>query len=213
MSVEMERWLGMQNPSVISSLAAVEYDEPTPVYHISDNPSIRMFSPRIPHYRGGDEDATIPRVCVSVSLADTILGTSYYYTDEIDKLRGMTFTLYRFDVKEAIRPTKKILQYPRAIGELWIVPHLLTNYELTPEVVGKITVVGLSDRAAGVEVSYAIDCKEPIPLGINSIVLEKGKHSLLGVSIADIVDGKINDDTLQLSRMSEKEYDSITGKF
>lgn len=202
MSREMDRWLGMQNPETLKSLNVVEYDTPQNVYHISDNASIRIFSPRIPHYRGGEEDATVPRVCVSVSLADTLYGTSYYYLDN-PKLRGTTFTLYKFEVSEAIRPTKKILQYPKAIGELWLVPHTLTNYELEPEVVAKVTVVEVKDSDA--TITLVVNCTEDVPFGAGYDKLCAGIYRLSGIPISGIVDGDLGD-SIEVSSMSAKQY-------
>lgn len=202
MSHEMERWLGMQHPDLLGSLSVVEYEEPRGVYHISDNASITMFSPRIPHYRGGAEDATIPRVCVSVSLIDTLYGTSYYYLDNPSLLR-MSFTLYKFEVTEVIRPTKKILQYPKAIGELWIVPHLLTNYELEPTVVAKVTIIEVSGNRD--TVTLVVNCKESIPMGSGYGSLVAGIHRLTGVSVKGIISGELGGDIV-VSDMSTKEY-------
>lgn len=112
-----EYWLSIQKPEYKNSLAVYKDDED--LYHISDNPNIKDFFPKIPNFLKEGEDNTIARICTSTVILDALIGM--VDTSTTERLRNRLLTVYRFRPFISVRPTKKALPNNTELNERWIV--------------------------------------------------------------------------------------------
>lgn len=207
MSLEMERWLEMQNPSLRKSLSEVELNRPA--LHLSANKSIKIFTPRIPKSLYDGEDQTIARVSVSNSLTDTMIGASWNFEcyAEGSNNNETSFTIYALDVPNVIRPTVKLTKESNATGELWIVPDRMSNYEVPSRVAAELCINWVRHEDDTPEKTYfgfVLEVSEDIALTGNKI-LKPGFYSIREVCLGDIL-GKKRDFDFVFSDISRDTF-------
>lgn len=187
MPTEMERWLGSQNPSIMKSVSAVEVKQP--LLHISSNPAIRKFTPRIPKSLYDGEDQTVPRVCVSTNLVEVLIGAAWNFVDfqsQVD-YDSLDFVVYGLNTDYAIRPTKKLTQEGLATGELWIVPHRIDMYEIKPTRMANMSISGVARENGNIFIDFVVDVREEMLLTSTSS-LQPGYYHLGRIKLKDILD-------------------------
>lgn len=130
----LETWRNSQNPKLYTRLRPRGI-ESAPL-HVSANP-IRKFIPRIPLSCAPGEDQTVARVCCAISLENCFKGAAWNFKENTPT----RFHVYGFDERAVIDPTTTLTQEPSRNGEVWIVPHRLSNWDLTPESVGQMRLI------------------------------------------------------------------------
>lgn len=130
----LDTWRNGQNPKIFSRLRPRGIE--TAPLHISATP-IRKFIPRIPLSCAPGEDQTVPRVCCAISLENCFKGAAWNFKEKPPE----RFHVYGFDERAVIDPTPTLTQEPSRNGEVWIVPHRLSNWDLTPESLGQLRLV------------------------------------------------------------------------
>lgn len=127
----LETWRNGQNPKLFSRLRPRGIE--TAPLHISASP-VRKFIPRIPLSCAPGEDQTVARICCALSLENCFKGAAWNFKGTPPK----RFHVYGFNENAVIDPTPTLTQEPSRNGEVWIVPHRLSNWDLTPESVGQM---------------------------------------------------------------------------
>lgn len=106
--------------------------------HISDNLDIRKFVPRISTRGITDEDRSIPRISVSLSLSEAIAG--HQSTDDIFKYNNDsdgTFQVYGFDYEHIVRPTAALVGDAHKTKEYWLTSYSKDTMEYIPKKIAK----------------------------------------------------------------------------
>jgi len=128
----LDRWLQNQMPRVVKKLAPKLVS--VPPLHISVG-TIRTFSPRIPLSAMPDEDKTVPRVCCSLDLVRCIESARHVLsTIEVPS----RVYIYGFDERSVVQPSIELSQEPVRAGEVWVVPHRMSNWEIPAKVYGEM---------------------------------------------------------------------------
>ncbi len=186
MSNSIERWLEMQNPAIQKSVTVVDFVRP--LLHLSTNGNIRKFTPRIPKSLYDGEDQTVPRVCVSTNLVETLIGAAWNFKELQSQViyDSLDFVVYGLDVDKAIRPTKKLTQEGVATGELWVVPFRMSMYEIQPSRIATMSITSIANTGTNVIIDMVVDVREEMLLSGNS-KLNPGFYSLTGIKLSDIL--------------------------
>ncbi len=186
MSNSIERWLEMQNPSIQKSVTVVEYSRP--LLHLSANGNIRKFTPRIPKSLYDGEDQTVPRVCVSANLIETLIGAAWNFKELLSQVTfdSLDFVVYGLDVDKVIRPTKKLTQEGVATGELWVVPFRMSMYEIQPSRIATLSISKIANIGTDVIIEMVVEVREEMLLSGNS-KLSPGYYSLSGFKLSEIL--------------------------
>lgn len=209
MPAEIERWLEMQNPSIQKSVAVVEVTRP--LLHLSSNPTIRKFTPRIPKSLYDGEDQTVPRICVSTNLIETLIGAAWNFVDFQSQVNydSLDFVVYGLTTDSAVRPTKKLTQEGIATGELWIVPHRMSVYEMLPTRIANLSISNVLRKGEEIYLDFVIELREEMLLTA-SRNLQPGYYHLGRVKLSDIVN-KNRDMSFDLNTTTRDGF--LNGKY
>lgn len=114
-------------------------------YHISTNPKIKKFIPRICDRSQEGEDRSIPRICVAENLMDCMFGyidvfSNLLKTCEEDGDYFGGWKIYGFDTPYAIKPSKALLPDVDKTGERWLVNYDSKTAEYDPMEAGVLFV-------------------------------------------------------------------------
>lgn len=106
--------------------------------HISDNPNIKKFIPRISDRGLQNEDARVPRVSVSMSVVDAIAGHSATEKmfSESQWFNGM-FSIYAIDYEMIIKPRKSLVPDTHYTNEYWLTSYSPDTLEYPAKLAGK----------------------------------------------------------------------------
>lgn len=130
MSENMRRWIENQRPDVVKNVNSKDVSS---VLHMSDTPTIRKFIPRLPESVKKSEDRTIARICCALDLEGCFYGIPHHLVNHQERLY-----IYQLKVDEVVVPNKKLSGVAVTDGEVWIVPHRLSNWEIKPTIVGYV---------------------------------------------------------------------------
>lgn len=106
--------------------------------HISDNPNIKKFIPRISDRGLKNEDAKVPRVSVSLSVVDAISGhssTEKMFTDS-HWFNGM-FAIYAIDYEMIVKPRRSLVPDTHYTNEYWLTSYNPDTMEYGAKLTGK----------------------------------------------------------------------------
>lgn len=146
----------------------------TPV-HISDNPRIPVFTPRVPELYGRRENTSQPRICVSLSIIKA-LESKYDMFFGLFMSSQTFLTLYTFpQATQLIEVNNTVVEDAEVNQEHWIV-RLDDHDVFIPKTVGKLDVAEIRLLTPVMTVwSLAIEVTEPLVLA-DTYVLETGWH-------------------------------------
>lgn len=119
------------------------------LYHISTDPKIKKFTPRICDRSQEGEDRSIPRICVAENIMDCMLGYIDIFSNilktcekEGDYLGG--WKIYAFETPYMIKPSKALLPDVEKTNERWLVNHSEETASYEPIEAGILFVNNLS---------------------------------------------------------------------
>lgn len=158
-----------------------------PLYHISLDPTIKTFIPRIPKTADMNDSETIPRICVSRDLIGAIEGLGQVDSNFVNG--NYKYYIYAFDWSEVLVPNEKIANIDiNSVGtELWITNHKKENVYNKPKIIGEIIVTDILFKASIVnknnynpnkELHFVAKLNESVPLIINQDKAELFKSSV-----------------------------------
>ncbi|AFQ96711.1 hypothetical protein STRATTON_268 [Erwinia phage vB_EamM_Stratton] len=158
----LERWREQQMPSVAKKLTLRQLSNPP--LHLSKC-KIPVFSPRIPLSVARDEDMTVPRICCSVDLSRCIHGVRHIYsTIEIPT----RLYLYGFEERAVAQPSVDLTCEPNRAGEVWIVPHRMSNWDIKPTLLGELRLSSLG--AGGHQFTYQMCFGQDVRLSSDQLL-------------------------------------------
>lgn len=179
----LDKWLLNQMPAVVKKLSLKGID--TPPLHIGGK--VKVFTPRIPHSPSYGEDLTIPRICCGLTLKNCIVGARHNFRSLENRKR---IYIYSFDERSVVRPSIDVTKEPNRAGEIWIVPHRMSNWTITPRVLGEMRLVMISHDDN--ELMYVIQVGETMAFDSNK-KLEAGKTYLFTITLGDWETLKVSD--------------------
>lgn len=114
-----------------------------PLYHVSMNPNVKIFSPKISVRTLSDEDRSVPRISTSTSIIGCMNGYQSIFSDMAGRERknftGL-YTVYELPYQYAIKPSKKLLKDVDISDEYWLVSWKKETYSIRPTVVCEFNV-------------------------------------------------------------------------
>jgi len=114
-----------------------------PLYHVSMNPNVRIFSPKVSSRTLSSEDRSVPRVSTSTSLIGCLNGYQSMFTDMAGRARknftGL-YTVYELPYQYAVKPSKKLLSDVETSDEYWLVSWKKETYSIRPNTVCEFTI-------------------------------------------------------------------------
>lgn len=149
----LDKWFERQLPKVAKKLTVRGID--TPPLHIGGKVSV--FTPRLPSSPAPGEDQTIPRVCCSLTLQNCCTGArhNFQFANENPRLY-----IYTFPERSVVQPSVDVTKEPNRAGEVWIVPHRMSNWEIKPTTVGEMRLLDMMDDYTKLE--YVMMVSEPV---------------------------------------------------
>lgn len=154
-------WLKRQSEFFLKNIRVD--NTPRRVYHISLDPALSALTPRIAHSQSYSEDRSVPRICVSLSVADAIFGygrllsASFHGGDDNEKTRSNkdpVFHIYSTKVEGLVHPNKKLCGDAEITGEAWIVADKVENTSVEMNKCGEFFI-------SNANWSYGVDAKAP----------------------------------------------------
>lgn len=170
----LERWCERQMPHVAKKLTLRKLTEQP--LHLSKC-KIPTFSPRIPLSCAPDEDKTVPRICCSVDLERAIKGARHNFSAIEIPTR---LYLYGFDERDVAQPSVNLTQEPNRAGEVWIVPHRMSNWDIKPIYLGEMRLSEL--RNGGHVFVYHLSFGQDVRLSTSQL-LKAGEFYRLIISV------------------------------
>lgn len=123
------------------SQAVVSAEEPVTYYHVSENGSLKHFTPRVPDFRAAHEDQQTPRVCVAGSVLGCLIGYQRIISDfmngDPESYKGGWY-IYGVDSQFAIKPGKRLVPDTMRSGEHWLVPYTKDHWQYPTRIIGKV---------------------------------------------------------------------------
>lgn len=114
-----------------------------PLYHVSMNPNVKIFSPKVSTRTLSSEDRSVPRVSTSTSLIGCLNGYQSMFTDMAGRARknftGL-YTVYELPYQYAVKPSKKLLSDVETSDEYWLVSWKKETYSIRPNTVCEFTI-------------------------------------------------------------------------
>lgn len=114
-----------------------------PLYHVSMNPNVKIFSPKVSSRTLSSEDRSVPRVSTSTSLIGCLNGYQSMFTDMAGRARknftGL-YTVYELPYQYAVKPSKKLLSDVETSDEYWLVSWKKETYSIKPNTVCEFTI-------------------------------------------------------------------------
>lgn len=114
-----------------------------PLYHVSMNPNVKIFSPKVSSRTLSSEDRSVPRVSTSTSLIGCLNGYQSMFTDMAGRERknftGL-YTVYELPYQYAVKPSKKLLSDVETSDEYWLVSWKKETYSIRPNTVCEFTI-------------------------------------------------------------------------
>lgn len=114
-----------------------------PLYHVSMNPNVRIFSPKVSSRTLSSEDRSVPRVSTATSLIGCLNGYQSLFTDMAGRARknftGL-YTVYELPYQYAVKPSKKLLTDVETSDEYWLVSWKKETYSIRPNTVCEFTI-------------------------------------------------------------------------
>lgn len=132
----LKSWLGGQMPSVQKKVKAIRLEDDEVLLHVGPS-KIRSFYPRVPGSVASGEDTTVGRVCCSLSLSKALWGGRHHFPSE-------RLYLYAFEERNVLVPSTSLTQEGKRGNEVWIVPHRMENWDITPQRVGEARIISKS---------------------------------------------------------------------
>lgn len=119
----------------------ISEESPVLYYHVSENGTIKHFTPRVPDFRLYDEDQQTPRVCVANSALGCLIGYQRIISDFIngdpDRYKGGWY-IYGIESSFALKPNKALVKDSLRSGEHWLVPYTKDRWEYPAKLLGKV---------------------------------------------------------------------------
>lgn len=114
-----------------------------PLYHVSMNPNVKIFSPKVSSRTLSSEDRSVPRVSTATSLIGCLNGYQSLFTDMAGRARknftGL-YTVYELPYQYAVKPSKKLLTDVETSDEYWLVSWKKETYSIRPNTVCEFTI-------------------------------------------------------------------------
>lgn len=132
------RWFEQQMPNITKSMEVAKIS--VPPIHVGGT-NIKTFCPRIPSNPFTGEDLTIPRICCSADIIRALIGGRHNF----DGMPKTVLSIYTFEERDIVRPSTSLTKEPNRNGEIWIVPHRLSNWDMKPDVVGEMRLFSMSE--------------------------------------------------------------------
>lgn len=114
-----------------------------PLYHVSMNPNIPAFTPKVSRRTLSSEDRSLPRISTSTSLIGCMNGYQSMVSDmdgrEAKKFTGI-FKVYSLPYQYAIKPSKRLLADVDNSDEYWLISWKKETYSTVPVMVADFTI-------------------------------------------------------------------------
>ncbi len=143
---EIENYLAISfGTDALKDFDIIQHDEVEySLYHISLNPKIREFVPRVSMRTYPGETTAIPRVSTAPTVLQCILGfgdifyanAGIYGDREYDKAKLPLYHIYEMTWEQAVSPTKKYLPDIKMTDEHWLIPYSINDRIYTGNIIG-----------------------------------------------------------------------------
>lgn len=160
---DLREFLRLTLPDFKTEVDVVEAtDDFNVLLHISKDPSIKEFTPRVAARSGGKvEDTTLPRICTGPSVLDCYVGYGNAVWDfewstkrEDDFLGG--YYVYALPFRLALKPSTKLLSDVTKTNEHWLVGYTPKRFRYKPELIAKTWIAQVSKTRQNEDKVYEI---------------------------------------------------------
>lgn len=114
-----------------------------PLYHISMNPRIKLFTPQISKRTMTKEDRSLPRISTSTSLIGCMNGYQSVHHDIKDRKKlnfSGLYKIYELPFQYAIKPDRKLVPDVDHSDEYWLISWKKDTYGIVPNQAGEFFV-------------------------------------------------------------------------
>ncbi len=190
------------------------------VYHISLDPVLKELVPRIGNNQDASEDRSIPRICVSLTLADAIAGYGRLLTasiggggdtEKVGANRDPIFHIYTHVADGIVVPNEKLRYDAKVSGEVWLVADKPENTSITMKKKGEFFILrsnmtyGVSTKPDVTVLLISVANGYTITLE-NNIILTNGWYKAVIHTALDSVDIKTSRVKFEHKSITRNEY-------
>ena len=213
---KFDAWLELQPRKIKDNITVKVNKDKSKLLHISTNPDIATFTPRMPENVMSQDTNVVPRICVSLDLAGCIVAHGRVHFDVYNN--DHEFTIYGLDWEYALEPNEKIAGIGKqSVGsELWLVPYDKAFVYNKPVKYGKatftaLTVVPNAKRDAGYYLNAVIRADHDFNFfdGDKDTELKSGKYYSVRFEPWMCSYPKHNSVSFELSEIDRATYDTL----
>jgi len=192
--------------------------------HISKNKAIKTMVPYITTRTAPGEDRSIPRICVSPSIAACIVGYDTTIADWRDALEGTDrkgnpipwvggWYLYALPFDYALEPSPKLLPAVTATDERWLVSYSPTTHSYRPILIGKLFYSTVQYRGESFRQHTSIEIYLELHGGVNvpfcnTLKLSPGYWRVVSQTLCGVKNFKqVTAEVAQ--KLTQEEYDAV----
>lgn len=187
-----------------------------PLYHISKNPSITVFTPKVSRRTLNTEDRSVPRISTSTCLVGCLLGyqsTQYDMRERAKIAFSGLYRIYNIPYLYALRPSEKLLEDVELSDEYWLFSWKPETYSFRPSVAGDYIVHRIEHEYTkkGIKNTYHIyvEVKEGSLYLTQDSKLERGYHYVVLNNFTDNYSLKENNEIKVSPVYKEEYYDKV----
>lgn len=150
---DMQRFLELWPSTVGNNVEILTPNNSSGIaFHISTNPNLKFFEPRISRRTLNKEDRSMPRVSTAATLNGCLSGYSSALYDweymDADKWVG-GWKIYAINYDAALKPNKKILGDAESTEEIWLVSYNKDHVRYPATSIGEIFFTEVGRKATG----------------------------------------------------------------
>lgn len=223
---QLENELLTYSDGVARNLTVVSKEKsPTPdLYHISMDPSIKVFCPRISDRQMSTEDRTVPRVVTATSLYGCILAYASAHEDYMkmeskqankDSKWRNGYYIYKLDYQFCLKPTNKLVPDVAFTDETWLVSYSPETKNYPSSRIGKLFITEIKniivgDKLPEVDASACVEVLDPAGIQLSKNQRLAQGYWLVELSIWDRESWRnlawTNDKEIKVKQISKEEY-------
>jgi hypothetical protein len=178
----VDQYLTTVNPNVKKNVTVVSPEDlgTDTLFHITGDPKIRSFNPRVSQKTMHTEDRSLPRVSTSPYIGGALAGyaiVEFEFNLERSRkdFRGGWY-IYAIPFEYALKPNKEVQPDVEGTDEIWLVPYNEKQWKIIPKRIGEFFIDELRVRWEGkrriIKAIFCLnnDSNQPIALSRDATV-------------------------------------------
>ena len=179
----VDQYLATVSPKVRENVKVVSPEDlgTDTLFHVTYDPKIRSFNPRVSQKTMSSEDRSLPRVSTSPYIGGALAGyavVEWEFNSERSRkdFRGGWY-IYAIPFEYALKPNKEVQPDVEGTDEIWLVPYNDAQWKIIPKRIGAFFIEELRVRWEGrrriVTALFCLENDSDTPIALSRDVIVK----------------------------------------